>query len=186
MKELLEKYADFKTLLKESYHLIKLSAKKGITRYKYLKLYRINKDKRFLQNEWRKKMCNGSWWKLIPWKTSKYNSNFRKYIGGHYPSAVGKDILDKTGNYHLGIIEIPIPILNGNKDFLNDLMEKLYQEEYKDIVVADFSDVAQLYKTYDEYKISRIDSKDINYFGIAIYGSKKQVNKLTGSIGLLR
>ena len=61
-----------------------------------------------------------------------------------------------------------------------------YQEEYKDIVVADFSDVAQLYKTYDEYKISRIDSKDINYFGIAIYGSKKQVNKLTGSIGLLR
>lgn len=86
----------------------------------------------------------------------------------------------------MGIIEIPIPILNGNKDFLNDLMEKLYQEEYKDIVVADFSDVAQLYKTYDEYKISRIDSKDINYFGIAIYGSKKQVNKLTGSIGLLR
>ena len=76
----------------------------------------------------------------------------------------------------MGIIEIPIPILNGNKDFLNDLMEKLYQEEYKDIVVADFSDVAQLYKTYDEYKISRI----------AIYGSKKQVNKLTGSIGLLR
>ncbi len=109
-------------------------------------------------------------------------------LGSHYPSAVGNDVLDKTGNSHLGIIEIPIPILKGNKEFLNDLREKLYQEEYQDMIVADFSDVAQSCKTYDEYidKISKIESKDITYFGIAIYGNKKQVNKLTGSIGLLR
>ena len=109
-------------------------------------------------------------------------------LGSHYPSAVGKDVMDKTGNSHLGIIEIPIPILKGNKEFLNDLREKLYQEEYQDMIVADFSDVAQSCKTYDEYidKISKISSKDITYFGIAIYGNKKQVNKLTGSIGLLR
>ena len=109
-------------------------------------------------------------------------------LGSHYPSAVGKDVMDKTGNSHLGIIEIPIPILKGNKEFLHDLREKLYQEEYQDMIVADFSDVAQSCKTYDEYidKISKISSKDITYFGIAIYGNKKQVNKLTGSIGLLR
>lgn len=64
----------------------------------------------------------------------------------------------------------------------------MYEKEYQDMIVADFSDVAQSCKTYDEYidKISKIDSKDITYFGIAIYGNKKQVNKLTGSIGLLR
>lgn len=109
-------------------------------------------------------------------------------LGSHYPSAVGKDVIDKTGNSHLGIIEIPIPILKESKEFLNELREKLYQEEYQDMIVADFSDVAQSCKTYDEYidKISRIDSKDITYFGIAIYGNKKQVNKLTGSLGLLR
>ncbi|MCI9525284.1 MAG: DUF2000 domain-containing protein [Erysipelotrichaceae bacterium] len=109
-------------------------------------------------------------------------------LGSHYPCAVGKDVSDKTGNLHLGIIEIPIPILKGNKEILNDLRKKLYQEEYQDIIVADFSDVAQSCKTYDEYidKISKIDSKDITYFGIAIYGNKKQINKLTGSIGLLR
>lgn len=109
-------------------------------------------------------------------------------LGSHYPSAVGKDVMDKTGNSHLGIIEIPIPILKGNKEFLKDLREKLYQEEYQDMIVADFSDVAQSCKTYDEYidKISKINSKDITYFGIALYGNKKQVNKLTGSIGLLR
>lgn len=109
-------------------------------------------------------------------------------LGSHYPNAVGKDVLDKNENEHLGIIEIPIPILKGNKEFLNNLRNTLYNEEYKDMIVADFSDVAQSCKTYDEYidKISKIESNNINYFGIAIYGTKKQVNKLTGSIGLLR
>ncbi len=109
-------------------------------------------------------------------------------LGSHYPNVVGKDVVDKNENEHLGIIEIPIPILKGNKEFLNNLRDTLYKEEYKDVIVADFSDVAQSCKTYDEYidKISKIDSSSINYFGIAIYGTKKQVNKLTGSIGLLR
>ncbi len=109
-------------------------------------------------------------------------------LGSHYPDAVGKDVVDKNENEHLGIIEIPIPILKGNKEFLNNLRDTLYKEEYKDMIVADFSDVAQSCKTYDEYidKISKIESNNINYFGIAIYGTKKQVNKLTGSIGLLR
>lgn len=109
-------------------------------------------------------------------------------LGSHYPNAVGKDVVDKNENEHLGIIEIPIPILKGNKEFLNNLRDTLYKEEYKDMIVADFSDVAQSCKTYDEYidKISKIESNNINYFGIAIYGTKKQVNKLTGSIGLLR
>ena len=109
-------------------------------------------------------------------------------LGSHYPDAVGKDVVDKNENEHLGIIEIPIPILKGNKEFLNNLRDTLYKEEYKDMIVADFSDVAQSCKTYDEYidKISKIESNNINYFGIAIYGTKKQVNKLTGSIGLLK
>ena len=105
-------------------------------------------------------------------------------LGSHYPGAVGKNVLDKNENEHLGIIEIPIPILKGNKELLNNLRDTLYKEEYKDMIVADFSDVAQSCKTYDEYiqKISKVDSNNINYFGIAIYGTKKQVNKLTGSI----
>ncbi len=105
-------------------------------------------------------------------------------LGSHYPNAVGKDVVDKNENEHL----VPIPILKGNKEFLNNLRDTLYKEQYKDMIVADFSDVAQSCKTYDEYidKISKIESNNINYFGIAIYGTKKQVNKLTGSIGLLR
>lgn len=115
-------------------------------------------------------------------------ANTTAILGSHYPGIIGKNVVDKNENEHLGIIEIPIPILKGNKEFLNNLRYTLYKEEYKDMIVADFSDVAQSCKTYDEYieKISRADSSNINYFGIAIYGKKKQVNKLTGSIGLLR
>lgn len=96
-------------------------------------------------------------------------------LGSHYPGAVGKNVLDKNENEHLGIIERPIPILKGNKELLNNLRDTLYKEEYKDMIVADFSDVAQSCKTYDEYiqKISKVDSNNINYFGIAIYGTKK-------------
>ena len=48
--------------------------------------------------------------------------------------------------------------------------------------------MAQSCKNYDEYieKAAHADMDDIEYFGIAICGSKKKVNKLTGSMPLLR
>lgn len=97
-------------------------------------------------------------------------------LGSHYPNVVGKDVLDKQDKLHLGIIEIPIPILKGNKDFLANLRAKLYDDEYQDIIVADFSDVAQSCKTYDEYigKISEVEPKEITYFGIAILATKRR------------
>lgn len=109
-------------------------------------------------------------------------------IGAHYPKLVGSDVVDKSNNTHMGVIKIPIPILKGNASMLFSLREKLYQEEYSDLVVADFSSVAQSCKNYEEYisKISEVTAKDLKYDGIAIYGDKKKVNKLTCSIGLLR
>jgi hypothetical protein len=97
-------------------------------------------------------------------------------------------VFDKTGNCHLGIIEFPIPILKGNPLLIKRLREKLYQPEFSELTVVDFSDVAQSCKTYDEFigKIATVQEADLNYFGLAIYGSKKQVNKLTGSMSLLR
>lgn len=109
-------------------------------------------------------------------------------LGSHIPEAVGKDVVDKSNNSHLGIIEIPIPILKGNKDLLFELREKLYSSEYNDILIADFSNVAQSCKTYDEFigKMKNVESSNLEYYGIGLYGDKKKINKLTGSLGLLR
>lgn len=109
-------------------------------------------------------------------------------LGKQMPDTVGVDVIDGTGNTHLGIIEFPVPILKGNPTLIRELREKLYQPEYEEIIVVDFSDIAQSCKTYDEFicKISDVEESKLQYFGIAICGNKKKINKLTGSIPLLR
>lgn len=109
-------------------------------------------------------------------------------LGKKMPGVVGSDVGDKTGNEHLGIIEFPVPILKGNMDSIKAIREKLYEPDFSDLTVVDFSDLAQSCKTYDEFigKMGTAAETDLNYFGIAICGAKKKVNKLTGNIPLLR
>ena len=54
--------------------------------------------------------------------------------------------------------------------------------------MVDFSDLAQGCKTYDEFieKMKDVSERSLNYFGVAICGAKKKVNKLPGSMALLR
>lgn len=101
-------------------------------------------------------------------------------LGKKMPEVVGTDVTDKTGNEHLGIIEFPVPILKGNAESIKAIREKLYE--------SDFSDLAQGCKTYDEFveKMKEVSEIDLDYLGIAICGAKKKVNKLTGSMALLR
>ena len=103
-------------------------------------------------------------------------------LGKQMPEVVGADVYDKTGNGHLGIIEFPVPILKGNVDLIKAIREKLYEPEFSELTVVDFSDLAQGCKTYDEFieKMKDVSETELNYFGIAICGAKKKVNKLTG------
>ncbi len=108
-------------------------------------------------------------------------------LGKKMPEVVGADVYDKSGNEHLGIIEFPVPILKGCAENIRAIREKLYEEEFSDLTVVDFSDLAQGCKTYDEFieKMKDVLEADLNYFGIAICGSREKVNKLTGSMPLL-
>lgn len=117
-------------------------------------------------------------------------------LGKKMPEVVGADVTDKTGKEHLGIIEFPVLILKGNAESIKTIRERLYEPDFSDLtvvdfsdlIVVDFSDLAQGCKTYDEFteKMKEVSEIDLNYFGIAICGSKKKVNKLTGSMPLLR
>lgn len=109
-------------------------------------------------------------------------------IGKHMPQIVGENVIDQSGCEHLGVITFPVPILKGKRDMLKQIRETLFQEEYADMLVVDFFDVAQSCKTYEEYieKMKKVSQEELEYFGIAICGSKKKVNKLTGSMPLLR
>ena len=72
-------------------------------------------------------------------------------LGKKMPEVVGADVADKTGNRHLGIIEFPVPVLKGNMKELKAIREKLYEPEFSDLTVVDFSDLAQGCKAYDEF-----------------------------------
>ena len=109
-------------------------------------------------------------------------------LGKKMPEVVGADVTDKTGNEHLGIIEFPVPILKGTPASIKTIREKLYEPDFADLTVVDFSDLAQSCKTYEEFigKMKVAPEADLTYFGIAICGPKKKINKLTGSMPLLR
>lgn len=109
-------------------------------------------------------------------------------LGKQRPEVVGADVTDQTGHEHSGIIEFPVPVLRGNEESIKVIREKLYGPDFSDLTVVDFSDIAQSCKTYDEFieKMKEVPGTGLNYFGIAICGPKKKVNKLTGSMPLLR
>lgn len=109
-------------------------------------------------------------------------------IGTHFPQMVGENVADKTGNEHLGITTVPIPVLKGTKSSIQELRTKLYQDDFSDLQVVDFSNIAQGCKTYPDYigKMASVLQEEILYLGLAICGNEKKVNKLTGSMPLLR
>lgn len=109
-------------------------------------------------------------------------------LGRHRPEVVGADVADGSGGKHLGIIEFPVPVLKSTEEGLREIRKKLCQPEFQELTVVDFSDKAQSCKTYDEFreKMARTEERDLRYFGIAIYGEKKKINRLTGSMPLLR
>lgn len=109
-------------------------------------------------------------------------------LGKKMPEVVGDDVTDQSGKEHLGIIEFPVPILRGSPEIIKQIREKLYLSDFQDLTVVDFSNLAQSCKNYDEFieKMSHVPESNLQYFGIAICGSKKKVNKLTGSKPLLK
>jgi Protein of unknown function (DUF2000). len=101
---------------------------------------------------------------------------------------VGSDVQDANGTVHVGITAHTIPVLAGSREQIKDLRDTMFGGDYSDISVIDFSEVAQKCLDYDDYTqlLSCLPSSEIYYLGICLYGPKKKVNKLTGSLSLLR
>jgi hypothetical protein len=105
-------------------------------------------------------------------------------LGKAHPELVGKNITNRDGGEHLGITQIPIPILAGSNDEIKIIRDKLQLVT----TLVDFSNVAKGTKNYEEYSraIAETGAKDIEYLGIAVYGDKKVIAKHTGNMRLLR
>ncbi|WP_307450428.1 MULTISPECIES: DUF2000 domain-containing protein [Chryseobacterium] len=109
-------------------------------------------------------------------------------LGKCTENIIGHDVYDRQGEKHPGITQIPIPILGATADKIKEIRKNILSLPIEDMVVVDFSDIAQQSKTYDHYESTMLmaDENHIRYIGIALYGDKKIINKATGNLSLIR
>lgn len=109
-------------------------------------------------------------------------------LGRSLPELVGDDVTDGSGAKRLGIVERPVPVLRGSPEAIKALRRRLYQPEFREVTVVDFSELARRCLTYEEFTQRMTDTPEgaLEYLGVAMCGPKKQVNRLTGSLPLLR
>lgn len=106
-------------------------------------------------------------------------------LGRRVESIIGPDLKDADGSTHLGITNIPMPILTTTADDVKSLRSRAIAD---DLLVIDFTDSAQRTRTYDDYTqlLENATDESIRYIGIAVHGHRKAVQRLTGSLPLLR
>lgn len=109
-------------------------------------------------------------------------------LGDKVGNIVSHDVYDKQGEKHLGITQLPIPILGTSQEKIKEIRDHLISLDRRDLVLVDFSTVAQYSKTYEEYEqaMKETDNNDLHYIGIGVYAEKKIVNKSTGNLSLIR
>ena len=101
---------------------------------------------------------------------------------------VGGDIVDADGNLHLGITAQTIPILSASREQVKEIREAMFEPAFAEVAAIDFSEAAQRCLNYEQYvrSLAHLSAEELFYLGVCMYGPKKKVNKLTGSLPLLR
>jgi hypothetical protein len=107
-------------------------------------------------------------------------------LGSRLAALIGPDVLDGSGQIHPGITTLPFPILKARADQIKAI--RLRAGEMESLFVVDFTDAAQTSKEYHDYtaKLAALTSEELQYLGLALYGKREAVSKLTGSLPLLR
>ncbi len=107
-------------------------------------------------------------------------------IGRLAQEIIGPDLHDRSGATHLGIVTIPIAILKADQLRIKQIRDEAAQAD--SLVLVDFCNVAQVSKTYDDYRarLSNTPVDKLHYLGIALFGNAKEVARLTGNLGLMR
>ncbi|WP_028923176.1 DUF2000 domain-containing protein [Pseudonocardia acaciae] len=107
-------------------------------------------------------------------------------MGHRVDGLVGVDVKDADGVTHPGIIHTPLPILVAPRERVNTIARASAGRD--DMFFVGFSSLAQACRTYEEYidKMGATPTAELTSVGVGLYGPRKQVNKLVGSLPLLR
>jgi hypothetical protein len=108
-------------------------------------------------------------------------------LGRQVESLIGPELKDADGSAHPGITTVPIPILTAASDVVKDIRCRAVADHHQ-LLAIDFTDCAQRTRTYEDYAevLESATDAEIAYLGVALHGPRKLVQRLTGSLPLLR
>jgi hypothetical protein len=107
-------------------------------------------------------------------------------LGRRFEALVGHDLKDGDGSVHPGITTVPMPILTADTATIRSIRDASVAGD--GLFVVDFTNCAQRTRTYGDYaeQLEASTGDAIVYLGVALCGPKKMVQKLTGSLPLMR
>lgn len=107
-------------------------------------------------------------------------------MGHRVEGLVGVDVQDADGVTHPGVIHIPLPILVAPREQVGAIVQTAATRD--GMFFVSFSSLAQSCRTYEEYidKMAASPTAELASVGVGLHGPRKQVNKLVGSLPLLR
>ncbi|MET1247739.1 DUF2000 domain-containing protein [Sporolactobacillus sp. STCC-11] len=109
-------------------------------------------------------------------------------LGKAFGEVVGNDIEDGSGFQHRGIVNLPIPVLSLTREGIMSIHREIKDRYSERVELIDFTTTAQRSRDYEDYtvKLHSTPTEDLNFLGICLYGEKKAVNHLTGSLPTLK
>jgi hypothetical protein len=106
-------------------------------------------------------------------------------MGYRVEGLVGVDVKDADGVTHPGVIHTPLPILVAPREQVGAIVQTTVAQD--GMFFVSFSSLAQGCRTYEEYidRMAATPTADLASVGVGLYGPRRQVNKLVGSLPLL-
>lgn len=106
-------------------------------------------------------------------------------LGGRMENSLAADGKDAGGGVHAGLNPHPVPTLVASAEQLREL--KAGADE-RDLTVVGFNEVARRSRDYVEYldALAVTEPQDVEYVGVAVFGARNAINKLTGKLALMR
>jgi len=105
-------------------------------------------------------------------------------LGKRHPHLVGADITNADGDVHFGLVWMGVSVLCASADMLTQLRDRALTT---DVEVIDFPIEGQQTTDYEAFRraVSRVPRSELRLVGLCLYGAKKPVTRLVGSLPLL-
>lgn len=109
-------------------------------------------------------------------------------FGRLHPELISEDVEDRNGRNTIGIIQIPVPVLCADEDEISRIRRKLVQDEFSEMEMIEFTELAQSCRTYPEFieRMKQEDCQTLPCSGLLLFGDRHEIAHLSGSLPLYR